>query len=214
MMDNTAYDELFAYVQAYFAEHGAAVKAADYPFRDRADHSWRVYIWAKRLLDEGTFDVEVDGDAILTAAVFHDIGYVQTPDGSKEHSRYSAEIFNDYVKVHPIKRAEFIEYLIRNHNNADAFHDPAAPIELILLVEADLLDETGALSIVWDCLAEGVQVPDTDYNKTYEHIVKFTGRSLRKNPMKTVKAQEYWVEKQLLVSKFLRHLAFDLVMEE
>jgi uncharacterized protein len=48
----------------------------------------------------------------------------------------------------------FVVFLVKNHSNKQLMTAKGTPLELILLMEADLLDETGALSIVWDCMME------------------------------------------------------------
>ncbi len=83
----------------------------------------------------------------------------------------------------------------------------------MVLMEADLLDETGALSIVWDCMLEGSQEIQT-FDKTYSHILKYTGKDLTVNPMVTKKAKEFWEAKQSLVQGFLNHLSYDLGISE
>jgi uncharacterized protein len=40
------------------------------------------------------------------------------------------------------------DYLVRSHSNKELMTLSDTPLELILLMEADLLDETGALSVV------------------------------------------------------------------
>ena len=108
---------------------------------------------------------------------------------------------------------EFISYLINNHSKKELFDDEGAPLELVLLIEADLLDETGALSIVWDCMMEGGQA-EQNYIKTYKHIEEYSFKSLNRNPMKTDKAKEFWVVKQKLMREFFNQLAFDLAINE
>jgi uncharacterized protein len=79
-------------------------------------------------------------------------------------------------------------------------------------MEADLLDETGALSIVWDCMMEGEAQIQT-FEKTYNHIMNYSYKSLKENPMVTDKAKQYWESKQNLVKEFIEQLAFDLKPE-
>jgi uncharacterized protein len=87
--------------------------------------------------------------------------------------------------------------------------DEKTPLELVILMEADLLDETGALSVIWDCMAEGAR-GEQSYLNTYRHLEEFSGRILRKSPMKTDKAKEIWSGKQEFLREFLRELAYDL----
>jgi uncharacterized protein len=86
------------------------------------------------------------------------------------------------------------------------------PIELILLFEADILDETGAMSILWDCMAEGGK-DDQSYKNTYKHIKINTMKILNGNQKKTKKGKEYWENKQELVKHFINELIFDLGLE-
>lgn len=76
-------------------------------------------------------------------------------------------------------------------------------------MEADLLDETGALSIVWDCMIEGSQEIQT-FEKTYEHIMNYSYKGINENPMVTPKAVEFWDNKKKLVKEFIEQLSFDL----
>lgn len=83
------------------------------------------------------------------------------------------------------------------------------PLELIILMEADLLDETGPLSIVWDCMMEGAQEIQS-FKKTYDHIINYSYKILNKNLMVTAKGKEYWESKQKLVHEFVMQLSYDL----
>lgn len=80
-------------------------------------------------------------------------------------------------------------------------------------MEADILDESGAMSIVWDCMIEGGQM-EQSYIKTYKHIDAYTYKTLETNPMKTDKAKEFWVKKKELTIEFLNQLMFDLALNE
>jgi len=47
-------DKIFTDVKKYFEHNdGEATKIAHFPFRKRSEHIWRVFTWAKRLMDEG-----------------------------------------------------------------------------------------------------------------------------------------------------------------
>ena len=52
-----------------------------YPFRSRADHMYRSYCWAKRILP---CRPDADAELTLVATLFHDIGLIRaTPDRLK-----------------------------------------------------------------------------------------------------------------------------------
>ena len=168
-------------------------------------------MWVERLLDTPEA-CKIDKDAVLTAAVFHDVGY-SALDNTKSHAENSADIFDEYAINNDFdnSKSDFISYLIRNHSSKELMFAEGTPMELIILMEADLLDETGAMAIVWDCMAEGAET-EQSFVKAYEHIINYSGKILENNPMFTQKAKEFWSEKQKLVSEFIRYLAFDLAV--
>jgi uncharacterized protein len=209
------YNEIFDDVKKYLADNdGEATKIAYFPFRKRSEHIWRVFQWAKRLIDGNAFDVAIDTDSVMIAALFHDVGYALSLDGS-QHADNSAIVFNKYAseKNMDCKKQEFISYLISNHSKKSLLNVEGTPLELIILMEADILDETGALSIVWDCMMEGGQ-PEQSFVKTYKHIETYSYKALENNPMQTKKAKEFWAKKQDLMREFLKQLAFDLAINE
>lgn len=209
------YEEMFEYVKEILSRsNGESANIGSFPFRKRSQHIWRVYKWAERLLEEGDFDSRVDRESLLTAALFHDVGYGAEPVDTT-HGEISAIIFRHYAASHNIDplKTEFIEYLIRNHSNKEYLHCKEIPLELVLLMEADQLDETGALSIVWDCMAEGAQA-EQNFAKTYQHIRNYSYKAQSENPMRTRIARKYWFDKQELTSAFVRQLELDLFGNE
>jgi len=204
------YDEIFSDVKNYLsANEGEVTKIGHFPFRKRSEHIRRVFTWANRLMDDSRIR-DINKDAVLIAALFHDIGYAMLADGM-DHAENSAAIFEKYADEHGYDRdkSAFISYLIRSHSMKNLIFAESTPLELIVLMEADLLDETGALSIIWDCMVEGAQ-NEQSFAKTYDHITSYSGRILDENPMFTKKAKEIWTDKQRLVSEFIKQLAYDL----
>jgi uncharacterized protein len=208
------YNEIFEYVKNVLADNdGEATKISKFPFRKRSEHIWRVFQWAKRLMDEDNSDDTVDRDSVLIAALFHDSGYALSLDGS-QHAENSAVVFNQYAsdKNFDDKRQNFISYLISNHSKKSLLDAEDTPLELIILMEADMLDETGALSIIWDCMTEGSQT-EQNFIKTYRHIEAYSNKTLKANPMRTDRAKKFWIKKQSLMREFLEQLAFDLMID-
>lgn len=189
---------------------GEASENGYLPFRKRSEHIKRVFTWAKRLLND---DCNVNQEAVLISAIFHDVGYALSTD-TTNHAKNSAAIFEKYLKDHGFANEfiDFVVFLVKNHSNKQLMTAKGTPLELILLMEADLLDETGALSIVWDCMMEGAQEIQS-FQKTYEHILDFSYQILNKNPMVTAKGKEFWERKQKLVQEFVTQLSYDLGLE-
>ena len=207
------YDEIFGDVKALLAANdGEATSIGIFPFRKRSEHIWRVFLWAKRLLDEGQYDVDTKRECVLIAALFHDVGYAAALDSSR-HAENGALLFEQYAcdNGYDSQQRDFIAHLIRNHSNKRLLDEEDTPMELVILMEADLLDETGAMSIVWDCMMEGAQA-EQSFEKTYRHMVAHSSKMLNRNPMKTAIAKEYWASKQTLLREFMRQLALDLAI--
>jgi uncharacterized protein len=68
---------------------------------------------------------------------------------------------------------------------------------LILLIEADLLDEEGALRMIWYTLDKGISGAKS-YEDVYQHIVMGNNKRLF-NHMVTEKAKYYWNESRNLL---------------
>lgn len=202
------YAKMLQYVKEYLENSGGEItKFRQVSFRKRSEHCRRVYMWAQRLvcgIDN------INKEVVLTAAVFHDVGYGDSLDRSN-HAENSAVICEKYLKENEYND-EFIShvvYLVRNHSRKELMAMGDTPLELILLMEADLLDETGALSVVWDCMMEGSQEVQS-FEKSYEHIIQYSVKTIQKNPMVTVKAKNFWENKQKLMKEFVEQLSFDL----
>ncbi len=63
------YELIFNSVKTYLQENnGEFVSSKQFPFRKRSEHIWRVFSWAKRLLDyedfSGPINTVLDRDAV------------------------------------------------------------------------------------------------------------------------------------------------------
>ena len=201
------YEKEWAYVEKLLKESGndgfSGGNCGKYPFRSRYAHTRRVFMWLRRLLDDvGNVDVT----AMEVAVIFHDVGYARGENHT--HAKYSAEIFHEYSVENdylPEKR-EFIEYLIRNHSNKELLKRGTEE-ELILLMEADIMDEEGAMRIAWDNMAAGVKGA-TSFKDALIRTEKFFNPDY--NPMITPLARDIFQEKQEFVQEYIRRLKEDL----
>lgn len=204
------YDKMFLFVKKTLDE-GSALKPKNshHQFRDRYKHTYRVFLWVDRLKDDfPNCDLEV----LKTAAIFHDVGYACDKEN---HASCSRTIFLNYVDANKNEFSkEFVDkvsYLIANHSNKELIKT-TDNIELILLLEADLLDEEGAMGILWDLLAKGHKGINS-YEEALDEINKHSIHILDQDYMITPLAKKYWERKKELVKNFVLELKKDLFLE-
>lgn len=200
------YDKMLKYVKEKLEEHNAIKsKKPLHHFRSRYTHTERVYKWCKRIIvDKPNCNEEI----LYTAAIFHDIGYCLGQDG---HAHNSVGFFVEYAKENNFD-SEFIDkvsYIIYNHSDKKLLNDPNSSDELVLLLEADLLDEEGALGVVWDIMAEGNRDTSTYYTALNE-VWNHSAHIFNQDYMVTPTAKEYWLRKQQFVRSFILELENDL----
>ena len=93
------------------------------------------------------------------------------------------------------------------HSNKELLCVQNTKPELVILMEADLLDEEGALRAIWYCATKAIQGADR-YSDFCDYIQMGTDKRL-KNPMVTPLAKELWDRKFKLVNDFVEELNFD-----
>lgn len=204
------YEAMLEFVKNLLSSSGA-IKSNNphHQFRDRYEHTRRVYNWAKLILSDFKGCNE---KAALTAAIFHDVGYSM---GKENHAINSAIIFEEYAKENNLEPhlTKIVVDAISKHSNKSLVKDPKSSKELILLLEADLLDEEGAIGIVWDLLSSGSKKIDS-YYKALDEIYIHSGHILEQDYMVTPIAKAYWEEKKRIVKHFIESFTFDLFLEE
>lgn len=203
------YDDMFDYVlNVLTVNNGIKSKQAKFTFRDRFKHIKRVFGWANRIMD----GLDVRKEVVLTAVIFHDSGYSLL--SKEEHSLRGADIFKEYALNNNFD-SDFIEVvydMILNHSDKDLLGKEGVSLEMTVLLEADLMDEEGALGLVFDLLAEGSKLP-TSYEVVFNEIMKHSAHILDQDFMVTPLARKFWDEKKLFIKKFIDDLKFDLFME-
>lgn len=208
------YRDLIGYVEKLFGkndEHGGRTKKK-IKF-DRFQHTLRVAKYAERIYEGLTCGEKalVDYDALMTAVIFHDTGYTKT-DGDG-HGMISAQICGRYLSEqgYPVERIGFICSLVSRHSQKDRIHDREIPMELVILMEADMLDCTGAQGIVKDVWAEAKEGTAT-FRTMLDYIKSSALEDIEQNPMRTAPAKKIWEEKRGLIREFVRQ--YDRDVEE
>ncbi len=204
------YEELFVYVKeqlsAYDSHGGVAKTRIKY---SRFDHTVRVYNWAMMLAEE--YRETIDMEALQIATIFHDIGYGLNKEDMSNHAKDGAVLCREYLESigYLQDKTDFICDLIARHSDKDCMHSGEIPMELVLLMEADLLDDTGAHGIIMDAWIRATR-EDVSFETILEHIKRFTRKQMQDNPMRTKKAYEIWEEKKELTNRFVESLTVDL----
>lgn len=155
------YAEVIEFVRKQTAENG---RPPNYPFRSRFEHTMRVYRWAIKLQSKLGGDLDI----IVLAALLHDIGW----DEVRPHGVVGAEIAVDYLDslgVDPEKIAKIGE-IIMMHSDKDT--EAELSLECRIVMDADLLDEVGAVGILWDAMATA-QEDEASYKRAYYRIKNF-----------------------------------------
>ena len=198
---NAQHEAMWAYVQDSFLALGCR-KDPNRPFRDKLSHTRRVTGLVLRLAEaEGG-----DADLLTTCAIFHDLGY--TVD-TAEHPLHSARLCRAWLEAHgyPAEYIEKAEAVIRNHGDKRLLRTDTE-INTLLLIEADNLDEKGALDVLWDAMEEGGRA-DPSYEATADRIIRCTRRR-EHNIMVTPTARRLWRERLSLLRHMSRALKEEL----
>lgn len=204
------YQEDLVYLKEYLQKNNGDKDANEnLEFRSKYHHTLRVIKWIERIVSEEKIP-SLDMEVLYLSAVYHDIGYDNS--GRKNHAERSPEIFRRHsvdLKLSDAKK-EKIAYNIENHSKKELIQTDIE-LEFCILMEADLMDELGALGIIWDCIIRGRGRIDS-YREVIEHI-EIGYRKLQQNPMKTRTAKRLWEDKREFVKNFLEEAEFELEEE-
>lgn len=178
-----------------------------FPFRQRSLHMERSACWALRLAREYP---DIDLQRLMSAVILHDIGYSLDTDGIT-HAYTAVPVIRAYLLSQGMNAGivDSICDMVYKHSDKTYLDQPDNDLYFQLLLEADHLDETGAMSIVWDVLAS-MNAPEPSLSDTAAHIARYTLKMLHEFPMRTPAGIRFWREKQHLVTDFYQLLIMDL----
>lgn len=208
------YNEMIQYVKEKLWQYdGAQSDKKNAVQYNRFDHTMRVYQWMKLLYDGYPQKEQIDIEALSIAAIFHDIGYCEI-ENIHNHAAVGADYCREYLEQqnYDAAKTDFICDLIARHSDKINMYD--IPMELVLLREADLLDDTGAQGLVFDIWMETACQKEVSFESILKHMEKFTVRLMQDNPMRTEKAKEIWEEKRKLTEAFVNSYRRDLQKPE
>lgn len=193
------YSEVIEYVKKMTTENG---RPSNYPFRSRYEHTMRVYRWAIKLQAKLGGDIDI----IALAALLHDVGW----DSERPHEEVGAELaveFLDSIGVEPeiIKR---VGEIIMIHEDKDT--EAELSLECKIVMDADLLDEVGAISVVWDSMATACE-DEASYKKAYYRIKNYYRINKPKiRRCKTDAARAEYTKRMQLLDSYINQLEKEL----
>lgn len=193
------YADVIQFVKEQIVDNG---RPPNYPFRDRFEHTMRVYRWAIKLQSK----VGGDLDIIALAALFHDVGWEE----GRDHGEVGAEIAVEYldsIGLDPEKIGRIGE-IVRIHEDKDT--DAELSLECSVVMDADLLDEVGALSVIWDSMATACE-EEPNYKKAYYRIKNYyKGNQPKIRRCKTEFARQEFGKRMKTIEDFLFQLEKEL----
>ncbi len=202
--------DMFEYVRNQLdkAEHDPQANKGKIHY-ERYDHTVRVYKWMIRITNELNDD-NLDLESLKVATIFHDCGYGYETE-KLPHPHASAIICRDYLerRDYSPEKVGFICDLIEQHSEKSRISDVETPIELVVLMEADMLDDTGAMGLILDTWIEATD-EKASFESMRKHIEKYTYRHMKNVNMVTAPAKRFWHEKRKLVYDFIRQYRRDL----
>ena len=173
------------------------------PFRNRFEHTMRVLKWAYRIQKVEGGDLEI----ITLAVLFHDSGWSDTI----EHALVGAELAEKYLlekNVDPVL-IDRVTSAVRTHNKR--LESPEGlPIENLIVMDADLLDELGITTLVWDAMAAASE-ENPSYVRVLEKDLEFYERAKGKTvQLKTEAGLKFYNERMVIWDRCLSHLQYEL----
>ena len=178
-----------------------------HPFRSRWEHTLRVLRWAERIQACEGGDLEV----IRLAVWFHDSGWSETLD----HALVGAELVETFLRAEGAApaRLEQVAWAVRTHNKRkDSL--PDLPLENRIVMDADLLDELGVTTLVWDAMATALEAP-AGYRQALERDLAFFNHAKGKlEQLQTSTGVRLYHERLAFWEKCLSHLRYELGLAE
>lgn len=193
------YSDVIEYVKKMTADNG---RPSNYPFRSRYEHTMRVYRWAIKLQSKLGGDLDI----IALAALLHDIGW----DDVRPHGEVGAELAVEYLDglgVDP-EIIRKVGEIIMIHADKDTEADLS--LECKIVMDADLLDEVGAVGVIWDAMATAIE-DEASYKKAYYRIKNYYRINKPKiRRCKTDAARAEYTKRMQMIESFINQLEKEL----
>jgi len=209
---NIKYEQMVEFVRGFFESHDPLGTDLTwrYPFRRRFEHCLRCSIWARRIAFAEGADTEISE----ISALFHDIGK-SVDNATKDHGQVGAQICGEYLSsigYDKSRRARIVQ-IVQSHSKHGYYGD--ASLEARVVSDADLLDETGAITVLWDAMACANEDAPS-YEKASDRIKKAYIKLKVRLPdrLHTPTARRILEERLSFLDTFLKNLEYELGRSE
>ncbi len=193
------YSEVIEFVKKTTSDNDGPEK---YPFKNRYDHTMRIYRWAIRLQAKLGGDLDV----IVLAALLHDIGW----EKDRPSNEVSAEIAVEYldsIGVDPEMIVKVGEIIMINE---DKDIEKDLSLECRIVMDAVLLDEVGAVGIMVDCMTTAME-DEASYKRAYYRIKDCYRRNKPKiSRCKTDTGRNEFAKRMQLMESYIYQLEREL----
>lgn len=199
------YNEMLSYVDSVLnapTEDMANKSEISY---SRFEHTKRVLGWMIRLYNETPNKTGLRFSDLVIGTIFHDVG---RPAGDKQgisHALAGGPITREYLEKigYDRNRIDYIVMLVEKHSDKYLMKNDDIDPNLLLLMEADLLDDMGAQGIVMDCMITESRNNKAQFVDCLDHMTRFTKKLQYDNPMVSEAGRRFWDEKTELVERFV-----------
>ena len=194
-------------------ENGVGIHKLEFGYT-RYEHTKRVLGWAKRLYDATPDKTGLRYEDLMIATIFHDVGRAESVRSGGDHARAGVPITRNWLlsNGYDPERAEYIAGLVGAHSEKWRMRDPSVDRNLLMLMEADLLDDMGLLGIVMDTLIVRARKPEATFYDCYNHFERYTHPMQHDCPVVTPEARAFWDEKTELTDRFMEQYRRDILI--
>jgi 8-oxo-dGTP pyrophosphatase MutT (NUDIX family) len=215
------YAGMLAYVQEVLEEQqtegesGIGVHKLEFGY-SRFEHTKRVLGWSKRLYDATPDKTGLRYEDLMIATIFHDVGRAVSIRTGEPHAKAGVPITREYLLKHgyPEDRVEYICGLVGAHSDKWRMTEPDLDRTLLMLMEADYLDDMGALGIVMDTLIVRARKENATFFDCYNHYSRYTVPMQKDSPMVTPEGKAFWDEKTEIAERFAGAVLRDISLFE
>lgn len=181
----------------------------------RFDHTKRVLAWTIRLYEKSERKSEIRFDEVVIATIFHDVGRIAADELGIPHAEAGVPITKKYLeeKGYAPEKVAYVCDLVARHSDKHRMREEGLDLGLLMLMEADLMDDMGALGIVMDCMIVVSRNPIAKFEDCLDHVTNYTLRlQEEENPMVSPEGIALWNEKTELTRKFVEALRRDIML--